>query len=130
MGILLQFRLIDDNHETITGRRATILDYSSKVHFLVLLQMTNTSYDEMGEFVTSDTDDEQLTNASLEIEGNESFLSTDANILQVEVYVSSDFSEIGHGADGSAISIDNQRGSHRTWPIENIIKECLDKSNK
>ena len=34
--------------------------------------MTNTSYDEMGEFVTSDTDDEQLINASLEIEENES----------------------------------------------------------
>lgn len=85
--------------------------------------MTNTSYDEMGEFVTSDTDDEQLINASLEIEGNESFLSTDANILQVDVYVSLDISETGHGADGSAISIENQRRSHRTWPIENIIKE-------
>ena len=85
--------------------------------------MTNTSYDEMGEFVTSDKDDEQLINASLEIEGNESFLSTDANILQVDVYVSLDISETGHGGDGSAISIENQRGSHRTWPIENIIKE-------
>ena len=59
-----------------------------------------------------------------EIEGNEeSFLSTDANILQVEVYVSSDFSETGHGVDGSAIGIENQRRADRTRPTENIIKE-------
>ena len=111
-GLLLQFRLSDDNHETVTDSivdwislrmRASIPDYSTKIHSLVLLQMTDNACDEMVDFVTSDTDDEQLINASMEMEGNEkSFPSTEANILPEKVYVSSDSSEIGHMVDGIA----------------------------
>ena len=108
-GLLLQFRLRDENHETVTDSivdwislrmRASIPDYSTKIHSLVLLQMTDTANDEMGDFVTSDTDDEQLINASMEMEENEkSFSSTEANILLEKEYVSSDSLEIGHMAD-------------------------------
>lgn len=104
--------------------RASIPDYSTKIHSLVLLQMTDNACDEMVDFVTSDTDDEQLINASMEMEGNEkSFPSTEANILPEKVYVSSDSSEIGHMVDGIACHKEKSKNITSYMANGNITEE-------
>ena len=87
-GLIVQFTFDTDKKETVIDNivewisirmRASIQNYSTSLHSLVLLQVIKKSGTDIFEFDISDVDDEELLNASLEAERNEGYLPSVVN---------------------------------------------------
>ncbi|CAB4040521.1 serine threonine kinase [Paramuricea clavata] len=87
-GLIVQFTFDTDKKETVIDNivewisirmRASIQNYSTSLHSLVLLQVIKKSGTAIFEFDISDVDDEELLNASLEAERNKGYLPSVVN---------------------------------------------------
>jgi hypothetical protein len=142
-GLIVQFTVDTDKKDTVIDNMvewtsirmtASIQNYSTSLHLLVLLQVIKKSGTDIFEFDISDVDDEELLNASLEVERNKDYLPSVVNDHSEQQQVSGHCFEVDEPTmKGLNASVDMKGSECSPSPklnMEKIILESNQKSNK